>query len=103
MDITVRNEQILKMARQGYTLQEIVDIYGTTTSNISTLLSRLGHKKHLIIAETKNNLLINQTLINRSKEIFTNKIKIQYPSNYSKIVLLLEQAILEATEEYKTK
>jgi transcriptional regulator len=103
MDITLRNEEILKMACQGYTLQEIVNIYGTTTQNISTLLSKLGYKKKEIIAEAKNTLLVNQEIINDSKILFSNKIQKEYPANYNRINILLEQAILEASEKYKTK
>jgi len=44
-DKMLRNEEILRKAKAGTTLQELCNEYGTTTSNMSQLLNRLGYKK----------------------------------------------------------
>jgi transcriptional regulator len=103
MDITLRNEEILKIAKRGCTLQEIVDVYGTTTSNISTLLNRLGYRKCEIIVQANNTLLVNQEIITRAKQLFENKIKSRASHSTKKILTYLDFSIAEACNEYKAK
>jgi len=52
-DKTLRNEEILRKAKSGATLQELCDEYGTTTSNMSVLLNRLGYRKFEINKKLK--------------------------------------------------
>jgi len=103
MDITVRNEEILEMAKSGATLQEIVDVYGTSTSNISTLLNRLGYRKCEMVVKANNTLLVNQEIITRAKQLFENKIKVKASHSTKKILSYLDFSIAEACDEYKAK
>lgn len=103
MDITVRNEAILKLAKQGHTLQEIVNIYGTTTSNISVLLNRLGYRKCEIVVQAQNTLLMNQTILKRAKELFVIQMNLKQTHSKGKILKELDKCIDLSIGEYKAK